>query len=177
MGLFKISRELQFGVYSHPNSYPARKEELFYRGGNKGWEGYIKQSPWLFIVWVLAWKEECFFFLLGWRRKWQPTPSSVLVWRILWTGDPDGLPSMGLHRVRYDWRDLACMHACSYEAGCQSSPVSLPTLLNWDFCLFIFLFLFLCVCVCVFFHKSKKGIQSNRYKSLCLIPARRLPQW
>ena len=44
MGLFKIRRELQFGVYNHPNPYPARKGELFYRGGNKGWEGYIMQS-------------------------------------------------------------------------------------------------------------------------------------
>ena len=134
------------------------KENLLIEGEGK-LEGMATINTESMVVsgWVLAWKEECFFFLLGWRRKWQPTPSSVLVWRILWTGDPDGLPSMGLHRVRYDWRDLACMHACSYEAGCQSSPVSLPTLLNWDFCLFIFLFLFfLCVCVC-FFPQKQEG--------------------
>ena len=28
--------------------------------------------------------------------------SSVLAWRIPGTGDPDGLPSMGLHRVGHD---------------------------------------------------------------------------
>ena len=28
--------------------------------------------------------------------------SSVLAWRIPWTEDPDGLPSMGLHRVGHD---------------------------------------------------------------------------
>ena len=33
--------------------------------------------------------------------------SSVLVWRIPGMGEPGGLPSMGLHRVRYDWSDLA----------------------------------------------------------------------
>ena len=30
------------------------------------------------------------------------THSSVLAWRIPGTGDPDGLPSMGSHRVGYD---------------------------------------------------------------------------
>ena len=32
---------------------------------------------------------------------------SVLAWRIPGTGEPDGLPSMGSHRVRHDWSDLA----------------------------------------------------------------------
>ena len=30
-----------------------------------------------------------------------------LAWRILGTGEPGRLPSMGLHRVRHDWSDLA----------------------------------------------------------------------
>ena len=33
--------------------------------------------------------------------------SSVLAWRISGTGEPGGLPSMGSHRVRHDWSDLA----------------------------------------------------------------------
>ena len=33
--------------------------------------------------------------------------SSVLAWRIPWTEEPGGLPSMGLHRVGHDWSDLA----------------------------------------------------------------------
>ena len=32
---------------------------------------------------------------------------SVLAWRIPGTGEPGGLPSMGLHRVGHDWSDLA----------------------------------------------------------------------
>ena len=32
--------------------------------------------------------------------------SSVLAWRIPETGEPGGLPSMGSHRVGYDWSDL-----------------------------------------------------------------------
>ena len=39
------------------------------------------------------------------------THSSVLAWRILGTGEPSGLPSMGLHRVRHNWRDLAAAAA------------------------------------------------------------------
>ena len=35
------------------------------------------------------------------------THSSVLAWRIPGMGEPGGLPSMGLHRVRHDWSDLA----------------------------------------------------------------------
>ena len=34
------------------------------------------------------------------------THSSVLAWRVPGTGEPDGLPSMGSHRVGHDWSDL-----------------------------------------------------------------------
>ena len=40
------------------------------------------------------------------------TNSSILAWRIPETGEPGGLPSMGLHRVGHDWSDLAA--ALSY---------------------------------------------------------------
>ena len=35
------------------------------------------------------------------------THSSVLAWRISGTGEPGGMPSMGSHRVRHNWSDLA----------------------------------------------------------------------
>ena len=35
-------------------------------------------------------------------KKEMATHSSVLAWRIPGTGEPEGLPSMGLHRVRHD---------------------------------------------------------------------------
>ena len=41
------------------------------------------------------------------------THSSVLAWRIPGRGEPGGLPSMGSHRVRHDWSDLAA--ACVYD--------------------------------------------------------------
>ena len=33
--------------------------------------------------------------------------SSILAWRIPGTEDPGGLLSMGSHRVRHNWHDLA----------------------------------------------------------------------
>ena len=33
--------------------------------------------------------------------------SSLLAWKIPWTEEPGGLPSMGSHRVGHDWSDLA----------------------------------------------------------------------
>ena len=35
-------------------------------------------------------------------EKEMATNPSVLAWRILGTGEPDGLPSMGSYRVRHD---------------------------------------------------------------------------
>ena len=40
-------------------------------------------------------------------EKEMATHSSVLAWRIPGMGEPDGLLSMGSHRVRHNWSDLA----------------------------------------------------------------------
>ena len=40
-------------------------------------------------------------------EKAMATHSSTLGWKIPWTEEPGGLPSMGLHRVRHDWSALA----------------------------------------------------------------------
>ena len=53
------------------------------------------------------------------------THSSVLAWRIPGTGEPGGLPSMGLHRVGHDQSDLAAAAAAAavkysdYHLACQ----------------------------------------------------------
>ena len=46
-------------------------------------------------------------------EKEMATHSSVLAWRILGTGEPGGLPSMGYHTVRHDWSNLAVAAASS----------------------------------------------------------------
>jgi len=48
-----------------------------------------------------------FTFYFHALEKEMATHSSVLAWRIPGTGKPGGLPSMGSHRVRHDWSDLA----------------------------------------------------------------------
>ena len=46
-------------------------------------------------------------------EKEMATHSSVLARRIPGTGEPGGLPSMGSHRVRQDWSDLAAAAAAA----------------------------------------------------------------
>ena len=41
------------------------------------------------------------------------TTHSILAWRILWTEEPGGLPTMGSHRVRHDGNDLAAAAAAA----------------------------------------------------------------
>ena len=43
------------------------------------------------------------------------THSSVLAWRISGTGEPGGLLSVGSHRVRHDWSNLAAAAAAAKQ--------------------------------------------------------------
>ena len=52
-------------------------------------------------------------------EKKMATHSSVLAWRIPGTGQPGGLPSIGSHRVRHDWSDLAAAADASTRACTQ----------------------------------------------------------
>ena len=45
-------------------------------------------------------------------EKEMATHSSILAWRIPGTGEGVGLPSLGSHRVRHDWSDLAAAVMC-----------------------------------------------------------------
>ena len=47
-------------------------------------------------------------------EKEMATHSSVLAWRIPGIGEPHGLQSMGSHRVRHDWSDLAAVAAATH---------------------------------------------------------------
>ena len=53
------------------------------------------------------------------------THSSVLAWRIPWTEEPGGLPSMGSHRVGHDCSNLAAAAASlrSQQEGLAGGPV------------------------------------------------------
>ena len=43
------------------------------------------------------------------------THSSIVAWRIPWTGEPGGLQSIGSQRVGHDWTNLACMHRTQWK--------------------------------------------------------------
>ena len=55
-------------------------------------------------------------------EKEMATHSSVLAWRVPGMGEPDGLPSMGLHRVRHDWSDLTAAAAAVGILLCHACP-------------------------------------------------------
>ena len=70
------------------------------------------------------------------------THSSVLAWRIPGMGEPGGLPSMGSHRVRHDWSDLAAA-AVACTVSCHLQTVRALLLFLSGFLLFLFLLLLL----------------------------------
>ena len=53
------------------------------------------------------------FHFHAWEKE-MATHSSVLAWRIPGTAEPNGLPSVGSHRVGHDWSDLAAAAAAAY---------------------------------------------------------------
>ena len=46
------------------------------------------------------------------------THSTILAWRIPWTKEPAGPQSMGSQRVRHNWSNLTCTHACPSNKVC-----------------------------------------------------------
>ena len=71
------------------------------------------------------------------------THSSVLAWRIPGMGEPGGLPSMGLHRVGYDWSDLAA--AASFHMVIRYLYIFFEAMSVWILCLFLNWFFFVYV--------------------------------
>ena len=62
--------------------------------------------------WTLV-SDFTFTFHLHALEKEMATHSSVLAWSIPGTGEPDGLPSVGSHRVGHDWSNLAAAAAAA----------------------------------------------------------------
>ena len=60
-------------------------------------------------------------------EKEMATHSGVLAWKIPGMGEPGGLPSMGSHRVRHDWSDLAAAAAAAWESRTGSTETIWPS--------------------------------------------------
>ena len=92
------------------------------------------------FIWKIPWMEEpgglqsgvaksltrlrdfTFTFHFHALEKEMATHSSVLAWRIPGTGEPGGLLSVGSHRVRHDWSDLAAEAAAEKSiSGMENS--------------------------------------------------------
>ena len=66
-------------------------------------------------------------------EKEMATHSSVLSWWIPGMAEPGGVPSMGLHRVGHDWRDLAAAAAAGYMASSWIAESALIFLIRYFF--------------------------------------------
>ena len=78
---------------------------------NFTWDKSVHDSWWL--VSCILKDIDYFGYIYLQMEKEMATHSSVLAWRIPGTGEPSGLPSMGLHRVGHDWSDLAAAAAAA----------------------------------------------------------------
>ena len=63
------------------------------------------------------------------------THSSTLAWKILWTGEPGGLQSLGSHRVGHDWAtslsSLHLLHTLSLEKEMAPHSSTLAWKIPW----------------------------------------------
>ena len=66
-------------------------------------------------VFLWAWDSPCALHLFLTWGSWVS-----LAWKILWMEEPGRLQSMGSHRVRHDWRDLAAAAAAAAVCFLQS---------------------------------------------------------
>ena len=57
------------------------------------------------------------------------THSSILAWRIPWTEELDGLPSLGSQRVGHDWSDLARTMRKVYQVNINPKKVVVARLI------------------------------------------------
>ena len=70
-------------------------------------------------------------------EKEMATHSSALTWRILGTGEPGGLPSLGSHRVGHDWSGLVATAAAAAPQF-RSGGASLKLLISHYFVVYSF---------------------------------------
>ena len=94
-------------------------------GGRAWWaavHGVAKSQTWL--------SNFTFTFHFHALEKAMATHSSVLAWRVPGTAEPGGLPSMGSHRVRHDWGDLAAAAAAVLPLFLHDN-VNLHTTTDW----------------------------------------------
>ena len=111
-----------------------------------------------FSGWGFEDKWETWVRFLGWEdllEKGMATHSSILAWRISWTGEPGRLESMGSQRVQHNWETFTCDYEFSVESTFSlHSFLRLQPIINLSIIFlrkgdFLFVSFVLC-CVCLF---------------------------
>ena len=105
LGLSSVPRLMRTSSLRRGHWHPT---PVLLPGGSRGQRSLVGCRPW--GCRELDMTEWLHFHAL---EKEMATRSSVLAWRIPGTGEPGGLPSMGSHRVRHDWSDLAAAAAAA----------------------------------------------------------------
>ena len=103
-----ISHGIEFFVYGRTTSWRRqwRPTPVLLLGKSHGWRSLVAAVHGVAKSWTRL-NDFTFIFALQALEKDMATHSSVLALRIPGTGEPGGLLSMGSHRVRHDWSDLA----------------------------------------------------------------------
>ena len=101
---------LQYSCLENPMNWGARWTTI--HGVAKSWIWLSDQTTTIKNLRMWPYLEIRFLQLVKMMSSWimekeMETHSSTLAWRVLWTEEPGGLLSMGLHRVGRDWSDLA----------------------------------------------------------------------
>ena len=108
--------------YDQPRQHILRRQwhptPALLPGKSQGWRSLVGRSPWGREE---SDKTQRLHFHFHALEKEMATHSSVLAWRIPGIGEPHGLPSMGLYRVRHDCSDLAA------DSILKSRDITLPT--------------------------------------------------
>ena len=98
--------------FEHSLGFPGgsdSKESAWNAGGLGSVPGVANSLTWL--------SNFTFTFHFHAFEKEMAIHSNIFAWRIPGMGEPGGLPSLGLHRVRHDWSDLAAAEAAAAAAA------------------------------------------------------------
>ena len=98
--IYRLSTSLEYSCLENPMDWGAWKAAV--HGVAEGW---TRLNDFTFTFHFHALEKE------------MATHSSVLAWRVPGTGEPGGLPSMGSHRVRHDWSDVAATAEYEFKDG------------------------------------------------------------
>ena len=106
-----MAKEFSLTIFGRKRSHnmPNCSKSQFFKTSE---ENHLSSKPGFILHWPLrsdtTGRLHFHFHAL---EKEMATHSSVLAWRIPGKGEPGGLPSMGSHRVRHNWSDLAAAAA------------------------------------------------------------------